>query len=156
MPHGTATKFHMSELVLTHAAAGPSGIPSAPLDEAVWQAWLAKGRAAEVRGSAARFTALLWLMAALLLAAAVFQPYLAPYEFAFRLTVAAGAVLAMLEVYAHRRYGFAASFGLVAVVYNPIAPMMVLSGPIERTVAAAAAAPFLALLAARSRRSNDA
>ena len=41
-----------------------------PLDEAVWQAWVAKGRVQDRRGSAARATAAEWVSIAGLLAAA--------------------------------------------------------------------------------------
>ena len=148
------TKFQMSELVMSHAAETPAAAASAPLNEEAWQAWLAKGRAAHLRASEARVTALLWFMAAFLLAAAAFQPYLTPYESAFRLTVAAGAGLAMLALFAERQYRFAALFGLVAVVYNLLVPIVAASGVAGRAVAVAAAAPFLVCLAARSRRTR--
>lgn len=42
----------------------------APLDEAVWQAWVAKGRAQDLRSSAVRIKALKWASIVGLLAAA--------------------------------------------------------------------------------------
>jgi uncharacterized protein (DUF1684 family) len=43
-----------------------------PLDETVWQAWVAKGREQDRRNAVARIKALKWVSIAGLLAAAVF------------------------------------------------------------------------------------
>jgi hypothetical protein len=149
MPAHTPTNvFHMSELVVTHA-------DSTPLDEAVWQAWLAKGRAADIRSTAVRTNVLLWFMAVLLLAGAAFQSDLAPYEVAFRLAVAAGALIAMVAAFTQRQYGFSALFGLIAIAYNLLVPSLAASNAAQRIVAVAAAGCFLACFAARRRRRND-
>jgi hypothetical protein len=141
----------MSELVITHSAPPAACTEFVPLDEAVWQRWLAKGRADDARDRAARGAAFLWFMAVLLLAAAVFQPYLAPHEFTFRLVVAAGALVAMIDAYAARQYAFSAGFGVVALIYN-LAPSLAASGAAGRGLDVVAAALFVGCFAARRRR----
>jgi hypothetical protein len=51
-----------------------------PLDEAVWQAWVAKGRVQDWRSSAARIMAVKWTSIAGLFAAAGLWSHLAPFE----------------------------------------------------------------------------
>ena len=66
----------------------PSGLErpfTKPLDEEVWQAWVAKGRARERRSSAALAKAAKWVSIAGLLAAAGLWFHLTPYEAAARL-----------------------------------------------------------------------
>jgi hypothetical protein len=66
-----------------------------PLDEAVWQAWVAKGHAQDRRGSAARITAVKWASIVALLAAAGLWSHLAPFEAVIRFLVTASAIVVM-------------------------------------------------------------
>ncbi len=126
--------------------------PATPLDEAVWQAWLAKGRERERQGSAARAKAVKWVPIVGLLASAGLWSYLAPYEVVVRFVVAAGAILTMFQAFRARHYTFAAVFGALAVFYNPVAPVFSYSGDWQRTLLVASALPFIASLAWRNPR----
>ena len=123
-----------------------------PLDEGVWQAWLEKGRAQDRRSNAARLKAVKWVSAAALLAATGLWSHLAPYELVVRFIVAASAIVVMLQAFHARHYAFAAVFGALALLYNPVAPVFSFSGGWQRAVVVASAAPFVASLAWRNVR----
>jgi hypothetical protein len=120
--------------------------PATPLDEAVWQAWLAKSRARERQGSAARAKAVKWISIVGLLASAGLWSYLAPYKVGVGFIVAAGAIVMMFQAFHARRYSFAAVFGGLAVLYNPVAPVFSDWGGWQRTLLVASALPFIASL----------
>src|SRR5215212_10466349 len=101
---------------------------SRPLNETVWQAWLAKGRDAERRSSLAAHTAIRWGSMITLLATAALGLQLTPYEVVVRFVVTAAAVVMMLQTLRERRFAFAAAFGALAALYNPIAPAFGFSG----------------------------
>ncbi len=126
--------------------------PVEPLDEAIWQAWLEKGRTIDSRGRAASVKALKWVSAASLLAAAALWPHLTPYEVVVRFTVAAGSMIMMFQAFHTRRYAFAVTFGALAVLYNPVAPVFNFSGNWLRAGVAASSLPFVASLAWRNLR----
>jgi len=94
-----------------------------PLDQAVWQAWVAKGRAEDLRSSAARIKAVKWVSIAALLAAELLGSHLAPFDALVRYIVTSGAMVVMLQAFHTRRYAGAAVFGALALLYNPIAPV---------------------------------
>jgi hypothetical protein len=119
-----------------------------PLDEAVWRAWVAKGRAQERRDSAARLRAVEWVSVAALLSAAALWSHVTPFETAIRFIVCAGALCAASEVIHARRYAFAAVFGALVLLYNPIAPVFGFTGGWQQAIVAASTAPFLSSLAA--------
>jgi hypothetical protein len=121
-----------------------------PLDEAVWQAWVARGRAEDRRGNEARAASVQWVLIAVLVAAAGLWSQLAPYSVAFRFIVFAGAITAAFHAFGARRYGFAAAFGALALLYNPVAPVFDLSGDWQRALVGASAAPFIASIAWRN------
>lgn len=123
-----------------------------PLDEAVWQAWVAKGRANERRSSAALVKAVKWVSIVALLAAAGLWSYLAPYAVVLLFIVAAGAIVVMFQAFHARHFAFAAIFGALALLYNPVAPMLGLSGDWQRALVVASALPFVASLAWRNVR----
>jgi Flp pilus assembly protein TadB len=125
---------------------------SKPLDEGVWQKWVAKGRTEDRRGSAALVKAATWVSIAALLAAAGLWSYLTPYDIVIRFIVAAGAIVMLLHTFHARQYAFAAVFGALALLYNPVAPVFGFSGDWQRAVVAASAAPFAASLAWRKIR----
>lgn len=118
-----------------------------PLDEAVWQAWVAKGRAQDRRSSAAGIKAVKWASIAGLLAAAGLWSHLAPFEVVVRFLVTASAMVVMFQAFQARDYAVAAVFG-----YNPVAPAFSFSGDWQRAVVVASAVPFVASLAWRNAR----
>jgi hypothetical protein len=120
-----------------------------PLDEAVWQAWVAKGRARDRRGSTSRVNAVQWVSIAALLVAAGLWSHLATYDVVVRFIVAAGAIVVMLNLVQARRYTFAAVFGALALLYTPVVSVFSFSGDWQRAVVVASAAPFAATLAWR-------
>jgi len=120
---------------------------SKPLDEAVWQAWVAKGRAQDGRGRAARVKAVKWVSAAALLVAAGLWSHLTTYDVVVRFVVAAGAIMVMLNLLHARHYTFAAVFGALALLYNPVVSVFSFSGEWQRALVLASAAPFVASLA---------
>jgi hypothetical protein len=118
-----------------------------PLDEAVWQAWVAKGRAQDRQSSAGRVKAVQFASIVGLLAAAVLWSDLAGLEIVIRLLVTAGAMVVMVRALQSRYYTVAAAFFGLALLYNPVAPMFTLSGDWQRAVVLATVAPFVASLA---------
>jgi len=125
---------------------------SKPLDEAVWKAWVAKGRAQERRSGAAHSKAVEWASIAGLLVAAGVWSHLAPYEVVFRFIVAAGATVVMFQAFQARHYAVAAVFGALALLYNPVVPVFGFSGDWSRAMVVASAIPFVASLTGRKNK----
>ena len=123
--------------------------PVKPLDEAVWQAWKAKGRAQDQRGRETRIRALKWGSIVALLAVAGLWSQLAPYEVVIRCVLAAVAAGMMFEAFNKRQYALAAVFAGLALLYNPVAPVFSFSGNWQRAVVVASAVPFVTSLAWR-------
>ena len=117
-----------------------------PLDEAMWQAWIAKGRMQDRRSSAVRMKAVKWISIAGLLAAAGLWSQLTPYEVAVRFIVAASSIVVMFQTFHARQYAFAAVFGALALLYNPLAPVFSFSGDWQRALVFASTGPFVASL----------
>jgi hypothetical protein len=130
----------------------PAPAPSKPLDEALWQSWVKKGRARERRNSAARFKAVNWVSLAALAVVAGLWSHLGPYDVVMRFVVAAGAVVLMIHAIPAGHSGLAAAFGALALIYNPFAPLFSFSGEWQRAVVVASAGPFVASLASRTVR----
>ena len=118
-----------------------------PLDEAVWQAWVAKGRAQDRKSTAARIKAVKWASIAALLAAAGLWSHLAPFEAVVRFLVTATAMVVMFQAFQVRYYAVAAVFGALALFYSPVAPAFNSSGDWQRAVVVASAVPFVVSLA---------
>jgi hypothetical protein len=123
--------------------------PVKPLDEAVWQAWKAKGRAQDRQGRATRIKVLKWGSIIALLAVAGLWSQLASYDIVIRCVLAAAAVSMMLEAFNKRQHEFVAVFAALALVYNPVAPMFTLSGNWQRALVVASVIPFVISLAWR-------
>ena len=133
----------MSALVGLQESQGVLEPPtSKPLDEAVWQAWIAKGRARDRHDSAVRINAVKWISIAGLLAAAGLWPQLARYEVLLRFLVAMGAVVLMFHAFETHRYAFTGVFGAVAFLYNPAMPIFALSGNWQHALVLASTTPF--------------
>lgn len=121
--------------------------PAKPLDEAVWNAWVAKGRAQDRRDNVAQVTATKWVSIVALLAASVLCSYFAPYDAMVRFIVAAGAIIVMLQAFHTRHYADVVVFGSIALLYNPAVPVFSFFGRWQRAVMLASAVPFVASLA---------
>jgi hypothetical protein len=121
-----------------------------PLDEAVWQAWKAKGRAQDRQGRETRIKALKWGSIGALLALAGLWSQLAPYEIVIRciLAVVAGGML--FEAFNKRQYALGAVFAGLVLLYNPVAPVFEFSGNWQRALVVLSAVPFAASLARRN------
>ena len=84
---------------------------SKPLDQAVWNAWVTKGRARDVRSSAARSSVVKWGLAATLVAAAALWSRLGPYGTLVGFVVLLGGTAVMLHCLRVKQYAWAAVFG---------------------------------------------
>ena len=122
------------------------------LDEAVWQAWKAKGRTQDRQGRDARMKALKWGSIVALLAVAALWLQLAPYEIVIRWVLAAAASRMMFEAFSKRRHAVGAVFAGLALLYNPVSPVFGFSGNWQRTLVVASAIPFITSLAWRDLR----
>ena len=120
-----------------------------PLDEAVWQAWKAKGRARDMQGRETRIKALKWGSVVAVLAVAGLWSQLASYEIVIRCILAAAAVGMMFEAFNKRQYALGAVFAGLAFLYNPVAPVFSFSGNWQRALVIASAIPFVTSLARR-------
>ncbi|MGP8247286.1 MAG: DUF6804 family protein [Bryobacteraceae bacterium] len=125
-----------------------------PLDEAVWAAWVAKGRTEELRSTALHLKAVKWASVAALIAAAALWSHLATYEVVLRFIVTAGSMVVMLQAFRTSHYAFAVLFGLLALLYNPVAPILGFSSDWQRAVVLASSLPFVASLAWRNRQAE--
>ena len=118
------------------------------LDESVWQAWVLKGRAQDERRRAAGMKAVTWISLVTLLLAAVagFWSHPTPYDVAVRFLIAAGGLVLMFQAFRTRHYAFAAVFGALALLYNPVAPVFSFSRQWQSAFVMASAVPFIASL----------
>lgn len=121
-------------------------------DSSLWHAWVARGRVQDRRRSAARTRAARWASIAGLLAVAGLWSHLPPYEVVVRWFLAGGAIVVAFQAFRARRYAFAAVFGALALLYNPVAPAFSLSGDWHRYLVVVSALPFVASLAWRNAR----
>jgi len=146
----------MSNLVepvgLQEPPCGSQQTSAKPLDESVWQAWAARGRAQDGRSSAARVTALKWASILGLLVAVGMWSHVTPYDVVVRFIVASSAIFVMFQTLRARQYAFAAVFGALALLYNPVAPVFSFTGDWQRAVVLSSAVPFIASLAGRKVR----
>jgi hypothetical protein len=131
-----------SEVVVERMAA-----EAIPVDEARWQAWLAKGRDREVRSRLVANNVARWGSTTALLIGTALGVQLTPYDVVARFAITAGALAMMIQSLRENQFAFAASFGMIAGLFNPLAPVVSFSGGWERAFAAASVIPFLAPLA---------
>lgn len=117
------------------------------VDEGLWRAWVAKGREQERRTTAKFYTSIRYLAIAALLVGAGLGSRLTPYDVFVRFTVSAAAVFLTVQSLASRRYATAALFGLMLLLFNPVAPVFSFSGDWQRAFIAVSAAPFAASFA---------
>lgn len=114
-----------------------------PLNDKVWQAWLAKGRRREQRVITLQNQVARWGCLAALLFAAILGSRLGPYDVIVRVVVTAGSVAFMSRMFRWRQFAFAAGFALLALVYNPLAPTFDFDSASKRVFLAASAIPFI-------------
>lgn len=133
------------ESVKSQSASAPPA--TRPMDEGVWRAWVAKGRAQDRRTTAAQIRAVKWASISALLAAAGIWSNLVPFETVVRFLVAASAMVVMFQAFQSRHHAGAALFGTIALIYNPLAPVFSFSGDWQRAVVVASAVPFVVSLA---------
>lgn len=119
---------------------------SKPLDPAVWDAWVAKGRAEDRRSCAARIEVVTWISMAGLLIAAGLWSRLAPFEVVVRFLVTGGALVVMFAALRASHYALVAVFAALALLYNPLVPVFDFSGEWQRALVAASTVPFVATL----------
>lgn len=117
-----------------------------PLEEAVAQTSVAKGRAQDRRNNAMLSQGVKCLAIASLLAAAGFWSHLGPFDLAVRFIVAAAATFAIFHSIHTRQFVLAGLFGTLLVLYNPVAPVLSFSGEWQRAIVLASTLPFLASL----------
>ncbi len=120
-----------------------------PLDEAVWQAWKAKGRARDRQVRETRIKALKGGAIGALLVVAGLWYQLASYEIVIRCVLAAAAGGMMFQAFNKRQYALGAVFAALALLYNPLAPALSFSGNWQRALVVASAIPFVTSLAWR-------
>ena len=99
-----------------------------PLNEAAWQAWLAKNRAQELRRSATSVKIVKWASVVTLVAGVLFGSYLGSYGVLVRFVLTLGAIVVMLDAFKLRDYTFETVFGTLALLYNPVFPVVNFSG----------------------------
>ena len=120
-----------------------------PLDEARWQAWKEKGRAQDEKDLQTGMKALTWSLIVALLAVVGFWSQLAPYDIVIRCFVAAGAIGLMANAIHSRDYWIAALLAGLAVLYNPVTPLLAFAGNWQRALVLVSAVPFAASLTRR-------
>ncbi len=99
-----------------------------PLDAAAWQAWEARNRAQALRRSATRIKTVKWAAVVILVAATVFGSRLAFYGVIVRFVLTLAAIVVMSDAVHFRHYTFATVFGTLALLYNPVLPLVNFSG----------------------------
>lgn len=132
---------------LKESAAGWEPLATKALDEAMWNDWVAKGREREQRSNARLVKAVKWVSLATLFAAAVLGSHVIPYEVVVRFIVSAGALVVMFQAFHWRHYAFAAVFGALVLLYNPVVPVFSFAGDWQRFVVVTSALPFIGALA---------
>jgi hypothetical protein len=138
----------MSSVTSQKQQAVPEMSETQPLDEVVWQAWIRKGRAQEARSYAVRVKCVKWaLMVGLLAAvAAGFWHDQAPYGIVTRFLITMSAMALTINAFQARHDAFAGLFGAMALLYNPLAPVLSFAGEWQRWLVLASAVPIAASL----------
>jgi hypothetical protein len=121
-----------------------------PLDEARWEAWKEKGRAQDRKRHLAQVIVVRCVALGILLTAAVLGSRLAPYELLVRSAVFASLLALTWQAVRARQLALAAAFGLVAMLYTPIAPAFHFASGWDRAFLAASSIPLVAFLVWRN------
>lgn len=145
-------KNDMSPGVVTKDTARWETPEANQLDDALWRAWVAKGRERERRTNATFFNSIRWISIAALAVGAGLGSRLMPYDVIVRFVVSAAAVLLTLRFLGTRSYATAALFGLLALLFNPVAAVFNCSGGWQRGLMVASAVPLAVSFAFRNRK----
>jgi hypothetical protein len=87
-----------------------------------------------------------WVSIAVLLGAAGAWSHVAPFEAAVRFLVTATAIVLIVQAFQSKFYAVAVAVGVLALCYNPVAPVFSFSGDWHRALVAASVVPFIASL----------
>jgi hypothetical protein len=136
----------MPAVIETRGSQTAAQAPSPKLNEAVWQAWIAKGRRLDTRRARTRLETVKLLSALGLLAGAGLWSYVASYEVMFRFAATMASCFVMLHAIRSRHYALAGLFGAVALLFNPLAQLFSASDDLKRVLLAIGATPFIVSL----------
>lgn len=105
---------------------------SKPLDETMWRAWVKKNLLEERQRAVARIKVVKWACIGALIAAGIVSPYVSTtnvsaYQTVVRFVIALGATFILFESLRLRQYTFAALFGTMVLLFNPVLPTFSLS-----------------------------
>jgi len=128
--------------------------PTQPLDEARWQAWVRKGLVLERRSSATLLMVIKGISIVTLLVWATLLFNAVNFELALQSIVTAGAIFVMRQAIQSRAFVFAAMFGALVLLYNPVVPLVHSFGGWQRAVMAASTIPFVLSPVWRSRTAS--
>ena len=120
--------------------------PLAELNEAVWQAWIAKGRRLDARRVRTRLETVKLVSALVLLAGAGLWSYVASYDVVFRFAATMAACFVMFHAILSRHYALAALFAAVALLFNPLTQLFSASDDLKRVLLAISSMPFIVSL----------
>jgi hypothetical protein len=121
-----------------------------PLDEARWEAWKQKGRDQDRRRHVAQVTVVRCVAVGILLSAAVLGSRLASYELLARTAVFASLLALTWQAVRARQLALAAAFGLIAMLYTPVAPAFQFASRWDRIFLPASSIPLVAFLVWRN------
>src|ERR1051325_11019715 len=110
----------MPAVIETWGSQTAAHAPPARLNEAVWQAWIAKGRRLDARRVRTRLETVKLVSALVLLAGAGLWSYVASYDVVFRFAATMAACFVMFHAILSRHYVLAALFAAVALLFNPL------------------------------------
>lgn len=112
------------------------------IDEGVWRMAGQAHRRKRIEHKAWRMRAVKYVSIAVLLATAVFWLYAMEFQFLTRSIVALGALAVTFQAVNTRSYGLAVLFTAMSLIYNPIVPLFVFSGPQNLMIVLASTVPF--------------
>jgi len=112
------------------------------IDEGVWRMADQVHRRKRIQHKAWKMRAVKYVSIAVLLATAVFWLYAMEFHLLIRSLVALGALAVTFQAMNTRSYGFVVLFAAMALLYNPIVPLFVLSGPQNLMIVLASTVPF--------------
>jgi hypothetical protein len=139
----------MPNTASAESAVRSSDFRSVPLDENVWDAWMAKSIRLEHERAASRTRTVKWICIGVLAGAAIYSEKFfteadSGYQISVRFVVLLGGLAAMLQSLRTRQYAFTALFGTVMLLFNPLLPAFAFSG--KSAVLVASLVPFVASL----------
>jgi len=89
-----------------------------------------------------------WVSIAALMIAVVFWKSAADYQVELGAVVSVAAAVALMEAFQAKKYRWAASFFLIALLFNPVVPVFLLSGGVGLCLVMLSMAPFAISLVA--------